>query len=583
MMADNISIPVSPADWVLDSDGSYVGVAGNIDEGFGTSRRIQNAVLKDPPLPVPLAPKRADIGAFWYQDFGIEYGRIYYPAPYYLGWMGWYDWRWNFRRGKGYAGQGYYPDRHPTLGWYRGDDPKVLGWQAKWLVEHGCDWAVIQQRAVQPDDGGNWTDETNVTHWVYQLLNIAAVRAGLLKLCFWLPHAASTCMAYGPHSGIWNSTAEYGAGLTVVTFNAANDPTYYLALTTNIGKEPAANPSDWSVIPAWNAATTYTSGQRVQYTSTGKFFVAIAPSTGVTPGNNASWQVVSDWNNNANLSWVVGQVVINTAFDNRQYRCIQAHANAAGAKQPNTNPAYWELVPMPAAWSDFVAFHAAHKDAIKTTTDGGLRYATVFVWSAEVCRVYWGNGSFLYWLRDLGAAMHAAVPEWDGVAPLMNNSPSPSVHNGQAGAGSINYDTALAGRALLLRTDYPGFSASTGAVAGANGYQSLIDNFTPAFSTVGQGQAIDRRVYTVPTSAVSLPPHGSAFNYQGHAPGKFQTFLGKAVAHCEAGNGYSGDDGKGMVLIYNVSEWTEGGPGLQPNRKDGFGYLTAMKAVQQGG
>ena len=34
-----------------------------------------------------------------------------------------------------------------------------------------------------------------------------------------------------------------------------------------------------------------------------------------------------------------------------------------------------------------------------------------------------------------------------------------------------------------------------------------------------------------------------------------------------------------MLTVYNVGEWAEGGPGLQPNQRDGFGYLQAIKEI----
>jgi hypothetical protein len=34
-----------------------------------------------------------------------------------------------------------------------------------------------------------------------------------------------------------------------------------------------------------------------------------------------------------------------------------------------------------------------------------------------------------------------------------------------------------------------------------------------------------------------------------------------------------------MVTVYNIGEWAEGGPGLQPNQKDRFGYLQAVSNV----
>lgn len=35
-------------------------------------------------------------------------------------------------------------------------------------------------------------------------------------------------------------------------------------------------------------------------------------------------------------------------------------------------------------------------------------------------------------------------------------------------------------------------------------------------------------------------------------------------------------DAPKLVTAYNVSEWSEGGPGLQPNVQDGFAYLDAV-------
>ena len=68
-------------------------------------------------------------------------------------------------------------------------------------------------------------------------------------------------------------------------------------------------------------------------------------------------------------------------------------------------------------------------------------------------------------------------------------------------------------------------------------------------------------------------------SYQGHSPAKFEAFIRKVRVASETGKGYLGSDGRPMLLIYNVSEWTEGGPGLQPNMQDGFGYLTALKSA----
>ncbi len=35
-----------------------------------------------------------------------------------------------------------------------------------------------------------------------------------------------------------------------------------------------------------------------------------------------------------------------------------------------------------------------------------------------------------------------------------------------------------------------------------------------------------------------------------------------------------------IFTVYNVAEWAEGGPGLQPNQRDGFGYLEAISGMR---
>lgn len=103
--ANNSSFPT-----VKDSDGTSIGIAGNIYEVAGETADLPKSILLTAPLPVPPSTK-IDCGAFWYQDFGLTYIKQNVSAS----WMGWYDWRWNWISTDGYNSQGYYPDKFETF------------------------------------------------------------------------------------------------------------------------------------------------------------------------------------------------------------------------------------------------------------------------------------------------------------------------------------------------------------------------------------------------------------------------------------------------------------------------------------
>ncbi len=80
-----------------------------------------------------------------------------------------------------------------------------------------------------------------------------------------------------------------------------------------------------------------------------------------------------------------------------------------------------------------------------------------------------------------------------------------------------------------------------------------------------------RAVPNVVTSCHSHTPHPSKWDCPGSTPELFGQLLEKAVRRVE---------GTGMppvITCYNVAEWAEGGPGLQPNMRDRFGYLEAVR------
>lgn len=606
--ASNVFVPQVAA--VTEATGKQIGLPGNLFEALGTDGPIPNAILPTAPLPTPLANTLADLGAYWYNDFGLEYTRASSPTT----WMGWYDWRWNFRSTDGLAAQAWssgsnysvgttvrgtdgvayiaiaastsaspqdpaggasptywevrpeikhYPDRMPLLGWYRGDDPRVISWQIKWAVEHGITWAVLQQRARLPDDGGNWTTPGNVAHWVYRVSEDKAVKAGLFKLAFWLPHSASEYGIFTPINGEWNSTTAYTPGMRVATFSGGA-ATFYRCILSHTN-QPVSNTTYWLPIPQWNNTTPYALGDIVY--NNGYFYINISAGAGPATSVTSSWQNIAVFNTNANVTYQTGMVVHANTGDNRHYVAnTSGSGTALGAPSgSNTN---WTRREMPAAWKPFVDWHVARPNSVKTITKNSKTYLAVFLWDQEVMRSQAQTNGFIDYMKQLGVYIKAQYPAWDGVALLSRRSTSPSTDG-----GALNYETLeLDGNVLMLRTEYPGHEVSTGAT----NYSEIVSAFPTFLNSAGAARQ-NKRVYNPVSSLQTVSPHDSRYKYAGHTPALFGALVKKMREYAAAGNGFVTGENKPLLLAYNMGEWAEAGPALQPNMQDGFGYLTELK------
>lgn len=128
-----------------------------------------------PPAASPAPHRGVDLVAHWYNDFGLD--SVARSANSSKGWYGWYDWRWNFPTNSGdcTTTMCYDPARHPLQGFYKGDDPNVLGWQSYWLAEAAGINAVALTQSngfkTVSSDGTTWSNPANSSHWVYQLFH----------------------------------------------------------------------------------------------------------------------------------------------------------------------------------------------------------------------------------------------------------------------------------------------------------------------------------------------------------------------------------------------------------------------------
>ena len=150
----------------FDDFGNFVGLQqGHLERYTATDTvPITDGNIVSPPLSESEYDTKADFIVHWYNDFGLEFTRQRASA-----WNGWYYWTWNYHN----AGAGskdpyalYDPERHPMLGYYRGDDPKILDWQCYWLKEYGVTGAVLYTT-----DYTDWEKPGALAHWIYELFN----------------------------------------------------------------------------------------------------------------------------------------------------------------------------------------------------------------------------------------------------------------------------------------------------------------------------------------------------------------------------------------------------------------------------
>ena len=103
----------------------------------------------------------------------------------------------------------------------------------------------------------------------------------------------------------------------------------------------------------------------------------------------------------------------------------------------------------------------------------------------------------------------------------------------------------------------------SGTYGTGENYRELVENYNPPTNPY--------TVLNTATGHYTVGPHPSKWNIGGETPELFGEMMSKAVEHI-----YKYNLPK-IVTCYNISEWSEGGPGLIPNTKNRFAYLDAFK------
>ncbi len=181
----------------------------------------------------------------------------------------------------------------------------------------------------------------------------------------------------------------------------------------------------------------------------------------------------------------------------------------------------------------------------------GKRYPAVFLWAEEALRGvfdnYQGGASLAAFYLRLAARFRAAG--YDGVALFAR----------QNSAHALDLAALAQGGVLHFHANY----ASTEGKGST--YPECVANYAPPDDPA--------TILSVMTAKHSHTPHPSKWNCPGHSPEQFRLLLEKTLAQLDRA------DMPRIITCYNVAEWAEGGPGLQPNMRDRFGYLQAVRDV----
>ena len=153
----------------FDDFGNLIGLMQNHLEVDENSQDSIAGSLVMPPVSTKKISTKADVIAYWYNDFGLQC----IPQSK-TGWIGWYYWTWNHHNAhtKKFTAlklDKYDPSRHPLLGFYLGDTKEALDWQAYWMYEYGVTGVSLLNQGKNGLSG--WEVPGHRDYWLYQLMN----------------------------------------------------------------------------------------------------------------------------------------------------------------------------------------------------------------------------------------------------------------------------------------------------------------------------------------------------------------------------------------------------------------------------
>ncbi len=206
-------------------------------------------------------------------------------------------------------------------------------------------------------------------------------------------------------------------------------------------------------------------------------------------------------------------------------------------------------------WQTFNTFYfnKEYQDMVYCYEKDGKRYPVVLIWDETALLYSWGETKPIVDLYvEVAEAFKAKG--YGGVCVM-------------AASQALSYNASeeeklqLAEKGVMwFACDYP-----SNATDKVDSYSGRVDSF--------KALREDNRLYSVATGLHSHISHDSAWHCPGSSPFLFGEWLANVVEESQL----AVETRPQIVTCYNVSEWTEGGPGLIPTLGNRFGYLEEVR------
>lgn len=215
------------------------------------------------------------------------------------------------------------------------------------------------------------------------------------------------------------------------------------------------------------------------------------------------------------------------------------------------------------SFNELVAIYDEYKNFNFISKNGGV-YPVVFVFEGETWRGAYDsfNGDTNTKAFLIAQANKFKAIGWDGFALLARNSSSTLVGDEDLEAAGVIYLDAS-----YTQTNYT--PSNNGGLVTPADYEDLANGI--GTRPDGSPFPYQNVVPNLVTSLKSHSFHPSTFDRPGSTPELFELMARNAIRRSRKNGNPS------ILTCYNVSEWAEAGPALQPNMRDGKGYLTALR------
>ncbi len=243
--------------------------------------------------------------------------------------------------------------------------------------------------------------------------------------------------------------------------------------------------------------------------------------------------------------WVY-QLLNNTPNAKQMQFAMQCAASSYDSDEATIRESWWNT------FNDFY-FNETYRDMVYCYEIDGKRYPVIFLWDEQSLRYSMDNQSANLLPLYKDAAQAFKDNGYDGICILARTSCFAN-----EGGADVRAELAESG-VMWFSASYPNNCLGSGKT-----YEERVNRFliNPDTSCL----------YGVSTAMNTHTPHPSKWTCPGNTPALFEQWVSNAVKATT-----SVAERPQMVTCYNISEWSEGGPGLVPTVGQRFGYLEAIR------